>query len=157
MLHLRILAPMTGATVHGPGEGERHSAGAGSTILIKAAGADTGDSFFLSETTIAPGFAGPPPHRHDRLYDMFYVLEGTLTMRLGDETRSIEAGGFVCAPPGVTHTFSNPGTTPVRFLNFNTPAGWEHYMRELGHAAKSGTLTSETIGRIASRHDFHAV
>jgi hypothetical protein len=25
----------------------------------------------------------------------------------------------------------------VRFLNFNTPAGWENYMRDLADAAKS--------------------
>lgn len=148
---------MADAVVHRPGDGERHSAGAGSTIVIKATGADTGGSFFLSETTIAPGFAGPPPHRHERLHDMFYVLEGTLTMRVGGDAHVIEAGSFVCVPPGVTHTFSNPGETPVRFLNFNTPGGWEHYMRELGEAAKDEPLTSETIGRIASRHDFKVV
>lgn len=148
---------MTEAVVHGPGEGEQHNVGAGSTVVIKATGADTRESFFLSETTIAPGFAGPPPHRHDQLHDMFYVLEGTLTVRLGDRTRAIDAGSFVCVPPGVTHTFSNPGTAPVRFLNFNTPAGWEHYMRELGQAAGDEPLSSEVIGRIASRHDFHVV
>ncbi len=67
---------MTDVVVHDPGDGERHSAGVGSTIVTKAAAADTGESFFLSETTIAPGFAGPPPHYHDRLHDLFYVLEG---------------------------------------------------------------------------------
>lgn len=151
----RSLRAMTVPTLRNPGEGEEHDIGAGSTVVIKAAGADTDESFFLSETTIAPGFAGPPLHRHERLHDMFYVLEGSLTIRLGDQTHSVDAGGFVCVPPGVLHSFSNPGASPVRFLNFNTPAGWEHYMRELGQAAKHGVLTSDTIGRIASRHDFH--
>ena len=48
-------------------------------IVIKAAGEQTGGSFFLAESTLAPGFAGPPPHRHRELHDMFYVLEGTLS------------------------------------------------------------------------------
>jgi mannose-6-phosphate isomerase-like protein (cupin superfamily) len=126
-------------------------------IIIKAGGEDTAGSFFLSEVTIEPGFPGPPPHRHERLHDMFYVLDGVLTVRVGEETSEIGAGTFVCVPPGVTHTFSNPSATPVRFLNFNTPAGWENYMRDLGQAAKAGPLTSEDIGRIASRYDFHAV
>lgn len=146
---------MTDPTVLNAGDGEHHDIGAGSAVVIKAAGADTGDSFFLSETTIAPGFAGPPSHRHERLHDMFYVLEGSLAIRLGDQTHSIGAGGFVCVPPGVIHSFSNPGASPVRFLNFNTPAGWEHYMRELGQASTDGPLTRDVIGRIASRHDFH--
>jgi mannose-6-phosphate isomerase-like protein (cupin superfamily) len=141
------------AVLHRPGEGERHGVGASETV-IKAGSDQTGGSFFLSETTLAPDFPGPPPHRHERLHDMFYVLEGTLTMRLGDETHELGPGSFVCVPPGVVHTFSNPSDHPVRMLNFNTPGGWENYMRDLGAATKSGPLTPEIIGRIASRYDF---
>lgn len=148
---------MGDAVIHPPGSGERHGVGGGSAIVIKATGADTAGSFFLSETTIEPGFPGPPPHRHERLHDMFYVLDGVLTMRVGEETHQIEAGTFVCVPPGVTHTFSNTSERPARFLNFNTPAGWENYMRDLGQAAAAGPLTADVIGRIASRYDFHAV
>jgi mannose-6-phosphate isomerase-like protein (cupin superfamily) len=141
--------------VHRPGEGERLTVGTSETV-IKASGDDTDGSFFLSETTIAPGFPGPPPHRHERLTDMFYVLDGVLTVRVGEETYELGAGSFVCAPPGVVHTFSNPGEQPVRFLNFTTPGGWENYMRDLSAAAESGPLTPETIGRIASNYDFQA-
>jgi mannose-6-phosphate isomerase-like protein (cupin superfamily) len=144
------------ATVLGPGAGERLSAGGSSEIVIKAGGDQSAGSFFLSETTIEPGFPGPPLHRHEALHDMFYVLEGTLSVRLGDEVTPLGPGSFACVPPGVAHTFSNPSEQPVRFLNFNTPAGFEHYMRELSAAASSGPLTREEIGQIASRHDFRA-
>jgi mannose-6-phosphate isomerase-like protein (cupin superfamily) len=144
------------ATVHGPGEGERISVGP-SDLLIKADGEATGGTFFLSESTIAPGFPGPPPHVHEHIHDMFYVLEGTLTMLVGEETRELGPGSFACVPPGTVHTFGNPGDAPVRILNFNTPAGFEVYMRELGAAAADGPLTPERIGAIASRHDFRAV
>lgn len=143
------------AVVHRRGEGERHGVG-NSEVLIKASGENTGGSFFLSESTIEAGFPGPPLHRHERLHDMFYVLDGVLTMRLGDDTLQVEPGTFVCVPPGVEHTFSNPSDRPVRFLNFNTPAGWEDYMRDLAAAAESGPLTPEAIGRIASNHDFQS-
>jgi quercetin dioxygenase-like cupin family protein len=139
--------------LHPPGEGERHGVGT-SEVVIKATGEDTGGSFFLSESTIAPGFPGPPPHRHERLHDMFYVLDGVLTVRLGEETREVGPGTFICVPPGVVHTFSNPGENPVRFLNFNTPSGWENYMRDLAAAAADGPLTPEAIGQIASNYDF---
>ncbi len=88
---------------------------------------------------------------------MFYVLDGTLTLRLGDDAEDVGPGTFVCVPPGVVHTFENRSHGAVRLLNINTPAGWEHYMRDLGEAAQAGPLTTETIGRIASRYDFHAV
>jgi mannose-6-phosphate isomerase-like protein (cupin superfamily) len=139
-----------------PGDGERHPVGS-SEILIKATSDETAGSLFLSETTIAPGFPGPPLHVHDRLHDAFYVLEGTLTMRVGDETHEIGAGTFVCAPPGTPHTFSNQSDEPVRFLNFNTPGGWEHYMRELAEAAQHGALTQKRIGEIAQQYDFRPV
>jgi quercetin dioxygenase-like cupin family protein len=141
------------AVVHRAGEGERHALGE-SEVLIKATGDDTGGSFFLSETTIEPGFPGPPLHHHERLHDMFYVLEGVLTVRLGEDLLQVEPGTFICVPPGVRHTFSNASDAPVRFLNFNTPAGWEGYMRDLAAGAMNGPLSSEAIGRIASNYDF---
>jgi hypothetical protein len=52
------------------------------------------------------------------------------------------------------HTFSNHSDSTVRFLNMNTPSGFEHYMRELGAAAQTGPLTPEVMGPIASRYDF---
>jgi mannose-6-phosphate isomerase-like protein (cupin superfamily) len=140
-----------------PGEGETYSLEA-SSVALKATSESTGGTLFLSETTLAPGFPGPPPHVHRELRDMFYVLDGTLTFRLGDETAEAGPGTFVCVPPGVAHTFSNPSDEPVRFLNFQTPGGFESYMRELGAAAAAGTqLTPEEIGKIASRYDFKPV
>jgi hypothetical protein len=68
--------PRMDPVLYGPGEGEHHDAGP-AQIVIKAAGEHTGGSFFLAERTLAPGFAGPPPHRHRGLHDMFYVLELT--------------------------------------------------------------------------------
>jgi quercetin dioxygenase-like cupin family protein len=143
--------------VHRPGQGEQHRIG-GSTVVIKATGADTSETLFVGEATIEPGFAGPPPHVHRRLHDMFYVLAGTLTLRLGDDVVEAPAGTFVCVPPGVVHTFSNPGHESVRFLNLCTPSGWESYMRDLGRELSAPRPPSpEEIGRIAARHDFHAV
>ena len=148
---------LSDAAVLGPGEGEAVAVG-GSSIVLKGTGASSDGVFFLSETTVEPGFPGPPPHVHRELHDLFYVLDGTLTLRDGDETIAAGAGSFACFPPGAVHTFSNPGDEPVRFLNFNTPAGWEGYMRELGAAFAGGDPpTPDEIGGIASRYDFQAM
>jgi hypothetical protein len=61
----------------------------------------------------------------------------------------------VCVPAGVVPTFSNRTDSPVRFLNLNTPAGWENYLRDLAQTAKVGPLTPDVIGRVASHCDFH--
>jgi mannose-6-phosphate isomerase-like protein (cupin superfamily) len=127
------------------------------SVTIKARGEDTDGSFYLGEVSIQPGFAGPPPHVHERLHDMFYVLEGILTMRLGDDTLERGPRSFACVPPETVHTFSNRSEQPVRFLNFNTPAGWDNYMRDLAAAFAGGSPTPEEIGQIASRYDFRVV
>ena len=85
---------------------------------------------------------------------MFYVLDGTLTTQVGDETVDLGAGSFVCVPPGIVHTVSNRSGQLVRFLNFNTPAGWENYMRDLAATLASRSPTAEEFGRIASPYDF---
>ena len=141
-----------GAVLHGPGEGEHHGMGP-SELFIKATSEDTGGSFFLSETTVAPGFPGPPLHRHSKLTDMFYVLEGTLTIQVEDEVHEAGPGTFACFPPGVAHTFRNESDAPARFLNFNTPGGFEGYMRELAEQMKTGEFDPAAVGRIAAKYD----
>src|SRR4029450_13726197 len=141
------------ALVYGPGEGELHDAGP-AQIVIKASGEHSGGSFFLSESTLAPGFARPAPHPRRELHDMFYVLEGTLALQLGDRTIEAGPGSFACIPPGVVHTFRNDSDGPVRVLNFNTPGWCETCMRDMAEAARSGPLTPEVIARVAARYDF---
>ena len=144
-----------GAVVLEPGGGEHITVGA-SSLSIKAETATTGGTLFVSETEIEAGFPGPPPHVHDRLHDMFYVLEGVLTFLMKTETIDAQPGTFVCVPPRTVHTFTNRSDAPVRFLNMNTPAGFEGYMRELGQAFSGGGAppTPAQMGAIASRYDF---
>jgi mannose-6-phosphate isomerase-like protein (cupin superfamily) len=150
-----------GAVIHGPGEGERLEMGP-SSLLLHAVSENTADTLFLSETEVAPGYPGPPLHVHERIHDCFYVLDGTLTFRVGDDEIEAGPGTYVCAPPGTPHTFSNRSDSPVRFLNFNTPAGFERYMREPASAgaeaaAEGRQLSPPEIGAIASKYDFRAV
>ena len=55
------------------------------------------------------------------------------------------------------NVIANTSEAPVRMLNFSTPGGFEHYIRELGTLLRSGDVTSEAIGEIASRYDFRVV
>jgi mannose-6-phosphate isomerase-like protein (cupin superfamily) len=91
---------------------------------------------------------------HTRLHETVYVLEGELTMTLGDKVAVLTPGDFASIPPGVVHTFRNDSAQPARALNVNASAGWEHYMRELAAAASAGGLTPALMVEIASRHDF---
>ena len=67
--------------IRGPGDGEQLSLGE-THGEIKAAHADTRGRFALVDTVFAPGFQGPPPHRHREMQDCFYVIDGTLVFQV---------------------------------------------------------------------------
>jgi uncharacterized cupin superfamily protein len=44
-----------------------------------------------------PGFPGPPPHRHREIVDVFYVLEGELTLEIEGKAIAAQPGTLVDA------------------------------------------------------------
>jgi len=142
-----------GGTVLGPSEGTAFAVGT-ATSLFKATREATAGFFSLAELTVQPGTTPPPPHSHRELLDSFYVLEGTLTVRVGDEELEASPGTYACLSPGVVHTFANLSDGPVRILNLNTPGGWEDYIRDLAAATPAdGPPDPEVVGEVLARHD----
>jgi mannose-6-phosphate isomerase-like protein (cupin superfamily) len=148
--------PAANVVVRGPGEGDSVSMGP-SRALFKAEGADGDGTFSLSETTLAPGFPGPVPHRHETFTDSFYVLEGTLTVFVQGRAYEVTGGGLALAPPGTTHTFANRSRAPVRLLNLMAPGGFEQYLKEVAAATGSAPADPGVMAAIATRYDFHPV
>jgi len=143
------------AKIFEDGEGEVYGAGAGRTRFLAQAPTEP---IAITDTTIPPAFKGPVPHRHTTMYDIFYVLDGTLELTVGSETRKLDAHAFALIPPGVVHTFSNPGSTPVRFLNIHDPAGMEQYVKEVGKRMAAGQSPSPSeMAELASQYDFEPV
>jgi quercetin dioxygenase-like cupin family protein len=81
----------------------------------------------------AAGRDGADLHIHRHHHDLFYVLEGQLTLRLGpDEETTADGGTLVCVPPLVVHGFRNGSDAPMRYLNLHAPGvGFADYMRGL--------------------------
>ena len=134
--------------------GEVIGSGGPTRAVIKASSDATKGGFTMTDSTIAPQFPGPPPHWHREVTDTFYVLEGTLTVRLGDDLVEAEPGTYVCVPPGNVHTFSNRTDSPVRFLNISSPAGWENYLRDLEVLLNDGSPDPERWREVMSKYDF---
>jgi quercetin dioxygenase-like cupin family protein len=68
--------------------------------------------------------SGPRLHRHD-FDEAFYVLDGELTVQLGDELYRFGPGQLAFAPRGVVHTLANLSPDSTEFLIICTPAGFE--------------------------------
>ncbi len=99
------------------GEGERLK-GHKRVATIKLAR----DELALVEFELEPGFEGPKPHIHKQHVDSFYVVEGEAEFRLGKVLLQLRAGSFIAAPPGIVHSFSNPGPGSARLINVHTPS-----------------------------------
>ena len=81
-----------------------------------------------------PHRVGADLHVHRHHSDLFYVLEGELTVRLGveDEPVVVPAGTLARVPPLVVHGFRNGSDAEVRYLNFHAPGqGFADYMRAI--------------------------
>jgi quercetin dioxygenase-like cupin family protein len=77
---------------------------------------------------------GADLHVHRRHTDLFYVLEGELTVMLGPdgEEAVVPAGTLARIPPLVVHGFRNGADAELRYLNLHAPGlGFADYMRGL--------------------------
>jgi quercetin dioxygenase-like cupin family protein len=74
---------------------------------------------------------GPPLHVHPLHGEGFYVLEGEVTARIGEQLTVVGPGSLAFAAKGVPHTFANRGDTEARMLVICAPAGFESYFERL--------------------------
>jgi mannose-6-phosphate isomerase-like protein (cupin superfamily) len=81
-----------------------------------------GDDFILVEWTAEVGSHWIAPlHVHHGDDEGWYVLEGELGFRLGDEEVVATAGSAVLARRGTPHTYWNAGEAEARYLLIMTP------------------------------------
>jgi mannose-6-phosphate isomerase-like protein (cupin superfamily) len=79
----------------------------------------------LAEARLPPGGA-TTPHRHVKTEEVYYILEGQATMRVGSELRQVGPGDAVAIPPGAIHQITNSGDSVLKFLCCCAP-GYEHH------------------------------
>ena len=85
-----------------------------------------GDDFVLVEwdddgATTSGDRPIAPLHLHERDDEAWYVLEGTLGFRVGDELVEASAGAAVFVPAGTPHSFWNARPSRARYVLVMTP------------------------------------
>jgi quercetin dioxygenase-like cupin family protein len=101
--------------------------------------AESGNALGMALVTQPPGTA-TPLHRHTREAEAFFLLEGSMTYRAGDETFHLSTGDFIWLPSGLPHAFRVTGATPVRFLGLTAPGGLMGLYDEVGIPAAERRL-----------------
>lgn len=130
----------------------------GSLAVIKATAADTGGQMSIVEITEAPG-AEAPLHVHHHEDEGFWILEGDVTLQVGDTTIEAHAGDYAFGPRDIPHRYT-VGKAGCRMLFILTPGGFEDLVVEMSEPATSRTLPPpseeepdwERIAAVAKAH-----
>jgi mannose-6-phosphate isomerase-like protein (cupin superfamily) len=103
----------------------------GGKMVVKLHDADSGGAYSIHDNVIPAGSPGPRPHIHRHHDEVFYVLEGQISVQIGMQHVSASAGSFVIVPRGEVHRPSNPGAQPARVLLIFSPAGMDTFFEEV--------------------------
>ena len=128
-----------------------------SVVWIKAGGAETAGSFGLVEILAAAGWE-TPWHVHDTHDEYFYILEGSVTARVGDTIVVLNSGDFAFGPRAVPHGYRVSDAGPARLLMMTGDRDFPEFVRELSEPAVSETVPQpfepdfDKIGAAAARH-----
>jgi len=132
------------------------------TLVVEHRCASEMDTVVL-EMTLPVGSA-PPLHVHDHLDDTWYILQGQMIVRCGDDQMVVGAGHWVSMPRGVPHTFRVVGEHEARILLVHDNASFRDLIRDLGTPATARTVPSQpafppmdALERIAASHDLRPI
>ena len=133
-------------------------------VIVRHAPSDDAP-YSLLESTGRPGNA-TPLHRHDE-DEVFMVLEGEMTVTLGDETVVLGPGDSAAAPRDVLHRYEVTSADDARWLALTTPGRFHDFVYELSTPADAAVLPPpsgpptaaqrEELTAVAARHGIEIV
>ena len=99
--------------------------------LVGGASPIQATSFAMGNVTLEPNGGQVPWHNQEQ-EEIYFIVEGTAEMCLGEERRTVTTGQAVYIPPRVFHQLTNTGDTPCRMIYCYGPAGdVAHWRQEL--------------------------
>ena len=99
------------------------------TVRFLASSEETNGAWSMFEVKEMPGYK-TAWHRHNERDEAFYILEGVLTMKIGDRVAEYPAGSYIVVPRGTPHGQGNFGNVPTRVLLTFTPGGFDEFFKD---------------------------
>lgn len=96
---------------------------------------------------------GPPNHIHFGQEEMFFTIDGTYEVTIGDETSAIGPGTMVFIPRNTVHRFKNIGLTTACMLDWSLPGGQDHYFKAISELATGGEFAGERAIEVSREFD----
>jgi mannose-6-phosphate isomerase-like protein (cupin superfamily) len=120
-------------------------------IVFKLWGEQTGGAFAVVEHPFPVG-ALVSPHLHTREDEYSIVIEGEIGFRSGDREVVLGNGGYIAKPRGELHAMWNAGSVPARMIEIISPAGFEHFFREVLEMMSAGAADPDEGMKLAERY-----
>jgi len=98
---------------------------------------------------------GPPLHIHIKQVETFHLIEGELTVQVGDQMIEAKPGDFILIPKGVVHTYVNlKEGTVARAVGNLAPGGFYKFVAELSDYQRTAHPPDQAkINEISAKHD----
>ena len=129
----------------------------GEKVTVVTASADSGGELLEVSAEWTPAEHKPLMHSHPKQDEHFEILEGELTVKLGDDRHVLHAGDSLDVPRGTKHSMWNSGSVPARATWQVRPALgtedlWEnvHTQRAAGHTGKGGMINMPAAALVLS-------
>jgi quercetin 2,3-dioxygenase len=121
---------------------------------IKVSNKDTAGKLTVFEYT-GNVKGGPPLHIHLKQDEIFFIVEGDYTFKVGEETYYLTKGDTIFLPRKVPHTFAQTSEKGKLYFMFQPSGKMEDYFRKL--AAFKGQPTPEEGSKLFSDHEMKVV
>ncbi len=107
----------------------------GQLAIIKATGKETDGGHTIVEITVGPGYS-TPLHVHHKEDEAFWIIDGSATFTVGDQTIDAAPGAYLFGPRDVAHKWQ-AGPNGARLLYLFAPSGFEGLIREMSVPAQA--------------------
>jgi mannose-6-phosphate isomerase-like protein (cupin superfamily) len=127
----------------------------GITLLADAAG--NGGVLTSNRSFMAAGTDGAPPHFHRGAAELFFVLNGTLDVLLGEEIVTVTANDLLVVPAGLPHAFAPAKDAAADVLFVYTPSKPRFDYYRLLERLYIGEADAAELTDTQDRYDNHYV
>lgn len=113
------------------------------TLISPLVGPRETGGAYTAFVAVAMGPGGPPPHRHAREDELFYVIDGEFEFVFGESRLRGGPGACVFLPKGIVHTYNNVGSGSGTLFGAVWPSGFEAFAAEAGEACTDRSCPPE--------------
>lgn len=130
----------------------------GGELYYRVNSNETEDRLGIYDYEVPPKTVGAAVHIHKKMVEIFYVIEGEVSLIIGTEHITGRAGDVILIPRNTIHGFSNKGEKTLKVLIMFTPAlSQEGFFKAWADYTKRNDLNSEAFKKISQEYDQEGV